>query len=188
MNTSTVTGVKGANAEFVFSNLLNKERKVKRVSFDTIAMYQVAKKFIHGKNKLKASYSTLLERYGTNETINSTYKTHKGLVKSCTKQELKLDYNNVPSTVFADLVLGVDFFVMFKGYTIAIDVTTGTNYLHKMQKNYLQLPIVQSLGCDYMVTLALPKNVGTKVLKQSLEDLLNSVIRNDMKIQLHEWF
>lgn len=154
----------GYAAEQTFSQEL-KASKLKQIKFDPKHLIQVAKASTVGNEKLAKALPYLLSEYG--KSMGNKFK---------------IDWQDVPSQVILDYVYGIDSAFTFRGWNLAIDVTTNPeNVIYKINRIQKLKPLWAKIGIDYFAVAFVNSNNKDR---QPIVESLRSVIKGEKFITL----
>lgn len=156
--------INGAVGELRFAKVIKMFPEIKSSPLPTPAeIIEIAKSCDLGQRRLNAAYPYLLEEYG------HQYRSLNGTVS------LKLNWEDLPSSVLIDYIYGIDNAIQFRGWSIGIDVTTNADLALEKRRKLIQLkPLWSQLGIDRaaVVTIDLERDLNPLQLKQQLRGLI----------------
>lgn len=151
-------------SEQIFSRQL-RDAKLKQVEFDSKFLIEIAKRSFLGRERVSKALPYILSEYG--KTINGKFK---------------VNWQDVPSQVILDYVYGIDSTCNFRGWLIAIDITTNpTDVNFKVNKVEKLKPLWSAIGIDYCAVVCIQNEIEQY---QSITQLLKEVIKGETFVLL----
>lgn len=151
----------GSAAEFKVSKAF-KTAGCKPVSIDMNTLLSATQNSSIGRRRMSLATKYLTLEYGTPQSDGS----------------ISLDWQEIPASVFLDYVLAVDVLISYRGWTIALDVTTDKSQVDsKLNKLKALSGIHKELGIDKSGVLLVESSASPLTI-DSIKSLLSSIIKN----------
>ncbi|MEQ8385663.1 MAG: hypothetical protein RH949_25230 [Coleofasciculus sp. A1-SPW-01] len=161
------------SSELAFKHLL-KSAKIPSLNFNSKTLIQTAKQFKMGRQRIATATPYIAAEFGDRATG-------------------QFNWDNIPASIILDLIFATDFAINFRGWHIAIDVTSNPNTLDDKQAKLNNVEansglkhLLDAIGIDHSV-VCLVKIPGSRKPKiqpniQTLTQLLRQVIKGSLQV------